>query len=114
MPHLGYVVIEDGVHIHNNVCVDRGVIGSTIIGAGTCIDNLVHVAHSVKIGKNCLIVAGAVIGGSTEIGDNCFIGINASIKNKLKIGKNVTIGMGAVITKDVPDGATVVGLNKIL
>jgi UDP-3-O-[3-hydroxymyristoyl] glucosamine N-acyltransferase LpxD len=114
IPHHGWVYIENGVTIHNNVAIDRGVVGATIIGEGTKIDNLVHIAHSVKIGRNCLIVAGAVLGGSCEIGDGSFIGINASIKNKVKIGKGVTVGMGAVITKDVPDGATVVGLNKIL
>jgi UDP-3-O-[3-hydroxymyristoyl] glucosamine N-acyltransferase len=109
MPHQGNVIIEENVEIGSNTCIDRAVIGSTVIGAGTKIDNLVHIAHGVKIGKNCLIVAGAVIGGSCEIGDNCFIGINASVKNKVKIGNNVTIGMGAVVLKDVPDGATVVG-----
>lgn len=114
IPHLGYVFIEPDVEIANCVCIDRGVTGATVIGQGTKIDNLVHVAHGVKIGRNCLIVAGAVIGGSTEIGDNCFIGINASIKNKVRIGSNVTVGMGAIITLDVPDGVTVVGLNKIL
>lgn len=112
--HHGWVCIEPGVELHNNICIDRGVVGATIIGEGTKIDNLVHIAHGVKIGKNCLIVAGAVIGGSSEIGDNCFIGINASIKNKVKIGAGVTVGMGAIITKDVPDGVTIVGLNKIL
>jgi UDP-3-O-[3-hydroxymyristoyl] glucosamine N-acyltransferase LpxD len=114
IPHLGYVFIENGVEIGNCVAIDRGVIGATVIGAGSKIDNLVHVAHSVKIGRNCLIVAGSVIGGSAEIGDNCFLGINCSIKNKVKIGNNVTVGMGAVITKDVPDGVTVIGVNKIL
>lgn len=109
MPHQGNVVIEENVEIGSNTCIDRAVVGSTVIGAGTKIDNLVHIAHGVKIGKNCLIVAGAVIGGSCEIGDNCFIGINASIKNKVKIGNNVTVGMGAVVLKDVPDGVTVVG-----
>jgi len=109
MPHAGNVIIESKVEIGSNVCIDRAVVGSTVIGEGTKIDNLVHIAHGAKIGKNCLIVAGAVIGGSAEIGDNCFIGINASIKNKVKIGNNVTVGMGAVVTKDVPDGVTVVG-----
>ncbi len=112
--HHGWVFLDNGVEIHNNVCIDRGVVGATVIGSGTKIDNLVHIAHGVKIGKNCLIVAGTVIGGSSVIGDNCFIGINASIKNKIRIGNNVTIGMGAVVTKDVPDGVTIVGLNKIL
>ncbi len=116
IPHRGKVVIGEDVVIHNNVCIDRATDkdGITYIGAGTKIDNLVHIAHNVKIGRNCLVVAGSVIGGSVEIGDNCFIGINASIKNKVRIGNGVTVGMGAVITLDVPDGCTVVGLNKIL
>lgn len=112
MPHAGNVVICANVEIGSNVCIDRAVVGSTIIGEGTKIDNLVHIAHGAKIGKNCLIVAGSVIGGSCEIGDNCFIGINSSIKNKVKIGNNVTIGMGAIVLKDVPDGMTVVGIWK--
>ncbi len=109
MPHKGNVVIEKNVSIGSNVCIDRAVNGSTIIGEGSKLDNLVHVAHGVKIGKNCLIVADSVIGGSTEIGDNCYIGIGAMIKNKLKIGNNVTIGMGAVVIHDVPDNAIMIG-----
>lgn len=109
MPHMGNIVIEKNVVLGSFVAIDRSVNYSTVIGEGTKIDNHVHIAHGAKIGKNCLIVAGSVIGGSAEIGDNCFIGINASIKNKIKIGKNVTIGMGAVVTKDVPDGETWIG-----
>jgi UDP-3-O-[3-hydroxymyristoyl] glucosamine N-acyltransferase len=109
MPHKGNVIIYEDVEIGSNACIDRAVVGSTIIGAGTKIDNLVHVAHGVKIGRNCLIVAGAVIGGSCEIGDNVYIGIGAMIKNKIRIGNNAVIGMGAVVLKDVAEGETVVG-----
>lgn len=110
MPHHGNVVIKAGVRIGANVCIDRAVIGSTVIGEGTKIDNLVHVAHGVKIGKNCLVVAGTIIGGSVEIGDNCFIGMGAKIKNKVTIGNGVTIGAGAVVLKNVPDGETWAGV----
>jgi len=109
IPHQGNVIIENGVEIGAHVCIDRAVNGSTIIGEGSKLDNLVHIAHGVKIGKYCLIVAGSVIGGSVEIGDRCFIGIGAMIKNKIKIGNDVTVGMGAVVTKDIPDGETVIG-----
>jgi UDP-3-O-[3-hydroxymyristoyl] glucosamine N-acyltransferase LpxD len=109
MPHHGNVIIEDDVTLHNNVCIDRAVLGSTVIGAGTKIDNLVHVAHGVRIGKNCLIVSGVVFGGSCDIGDYSFIGMNASIKQKVKIGRNCVIGAGAVVTKDVPDNQVWVG-----
>lgn len=109
IPHLGNVVIGEFVQIGSHVCIDRAVIGSTVIGDNVKIDNLVHVAHNAQIGKNTLIVAGAVVGGSVVIGENCFIGMNASIKQKVKIGNNVTVGAGAVVLRDVPDGATVVG-----
>lgn len=108
-PHIGGVIIEDDVEIGANTCIDRGALGDTIIGRGTKIDNLVHVAHNVKIGRNCQIICQVGIGGSVEIGDNCFVGIGASIRNQKKIGKNVIIGMGAVVVKDVPDNMTVAG-----
>jgi len=110
IPHLGNVVIGKHVSIGSNVCIDRGVIGSTVIGDYTKIDNLVHVAHNVEIGKRCLIVAGTVIGGSAKIGDDCFLGINCSIKQKVKIGSGVIVGMGAVVLSDVPDGTIVKGI----
>lgn len=109
IPHKGNIVIERNVTIGSNVCIDRAVTGSTVIGEGTKIDNLVHIAHGAKIGKHCLIVAGVVIGGSSEIGDYSYIGMGALIKNKVTIGKNVLIGMGAVVTKDVPDNEIWVG-----
>lgn len=112
IPHLGNVVIQDNVIIHNLVNIDRAVTGSTVIGEGTRIDSRVHIAHNAQIGKHCLIVAGSVIGGSVEIGDYSFIGMNASIKQKVKIGKKVTIGAGAIVIGDVPDKTIVKGLWK--
>ena len=110
-PHRGGVIIERDVSIGANTCIDRATIKGeyTTIGEGTKIDNLVHIAHNVKIGKHCLIVAGAVIGGSVTIGDRGYIGIGAMIKNKVKIGNDVTVGMGAVVLKDIPDGETWIG-----
>lgn len=109
IPHRGNVEIEARVEIGAHACVDRAAVGSTVIGEGTKIDNLVHVGHAAKIGKHTLIVAGAVIGGNAEIGDRCFIGMNVSIKQKVKIGNDVTIGAGSVVLKDIPDGETWVG-----
>src|SRR3989338_8789783 len=108
-PQIGGVIIEDNVEIGANTCVDRGALGDTIIREGAKIDNLVHVAHNVIIGKNCRIICLVGIGGSVEIGDGSFVGISASIKNQKKIGKNVTVGMGSVVTKDIPDNTIVVG-----
>lgn len=102
MQHFGDVYIGDNVTIGSNTCIDRGAVEHTQIGNGTKIDNLVHIAHGVKIGDNCLIVAGTVICGSTEIGGNTYIGANVTIREHLKIGQNVYIGMGSVVTKDIP------------
>jgi UDP-3-O-[3-hydroxymyristoyl] glucosamine N-acyltransferase LpxD len=108
-PHVGGVLLYDGVHIGAHTCVDRGTLGNTVIMARTKVDNLVHIAHNVRIGMDCTIVAGTVIGGSAVIGDRVFIGINASIKNGVRIGNGATIGMGAVVLHDVPAGETWVG-----
>ena len=108
-PHYGGVIIESDVDIGNNTCIDRGSLGNTIIRKGTKIDNLVHIAHNVDIGENCLIVANVGIGGSVKIGDNCYIGFGSTIKNGVKIGNNVIVGMGAVVLADIPDNEIWVG-----
>jgi UDP-3-O-[3-hydroxymyristoyl] glucosamine N-acyltransferase LpxD len=109
MPHLGNVVIHNKVEIGNNTCIDRAVIGSTIIGENVKIDNLVHIAHGVVIGKNSLIIANAMIGGSTVIGENCWVAPSASVINKGQVADNATVGMGAVVTKPVEKNSTVAG-----
>jgi UDP-3-O-[3-hydroxymyristoyl] glucosamine N-acyltransferase len=102
-PHYGGVIIESNVEIGSNVCIDKGTLGNTVIQEGTKIDNLVHVAHNVNIGKNCLIIANTMVAGSVNIGDNSWIAPSANIINGISIGSNCTIGMGAVVTKNVPD-----------
>lgn len=117
IPHTGSISIGANVTIHAGANIVKGTGNNdiTTIGNGTKIDFGVHVAHNVKIGKHCLIVAGAVIGGSAIIGDNVYIGMGALIKNKIKIGNGAIIGMGAVVLRDVPDGETWVGnpANKL-
>lgn len=108
-PHIGGVSIGEGVEIGSNTCIDRGAIGDTVIGDHTKIDNLVHIAHNVRIGQRCQIVAGAVIGGSAVIGDDVFIGIGAHVRNKVRIGNGATIGQGANVVCDVPPGETWIG-----
>ncbi|HYG53609.1 MAG TPA: UDP-3-O-(3-hydroxymyristoyl)glucosamine N-acyltransferase, partial [Flavobacteriales bacterium] len=109
LPHVGNVVIEDGVDIANNVCIDRAVLSSTLIKSNVKIDNHVHIAHNVVIGENALIIAHAMIGGSTVIGKNVWVAPSASILNKLVIGDNAFIGMGAVVIKNVKENERVVG-----
>jgi UDP-3-O-[3-hydroxymyristoyl] glucosamine N-acyltransferase len=109
-PHYGSVVIGDNVEIGANTCVDRGTLKNTVIGAGTKVDNLVHIAHNVKIGENCVIICLSCIAGSVEIGDNAWVAPLVAIKNGLKIGKDSTVGMGAVVIRDVEDGDVVAGV----
>ena len=109
IPHIGNVVIEDNVEIGNNTCIDRAVLGSTVLMKNSKIDNLVHIAHGVKVGKNSLVIANAMVAGSVEIGENTWVAPSSSILNQKKIGNNVTIGLAAVVVKDVVDGQTVIG-----
>ena len=102
-PHIGGVIIEDDVDIGSNTCIDKGTLGNTLISKGAKIDNLVHIAHNVKIGKNSMIIAQAMIGGSTEIGDNSWISPSSCIRDAITIGSNVMIGLGSLVTKSVPD-----------
>lgn len=108
-PHFGQVVIENNVHIGNNTCIDRGSLSDTIIKAGVKIDNLVHIAHNVIIGKNTLVIANSMIAGSVEIGENCWIAPSCNLMNGIKIGNNATIGLGSVVTKDIPKNQVYLG-----
>lgn len=108
-PHLGGVVIEDNVEIGANACIDKGTLGNTLIKQGAKIDNLVHIAHNVIIGKNTVVIANSMVGGSTEIGDDAWIAPSVSIMQSLKLGKKSLAGLGAVITKNIPDNETWVG-----
>lgn len=110
VPHYGSVLIRRGAVIQCNVSVDRGLYGGvTEIGEDSVIDNLVHVAHNVRIGRNCQVIAHAMIGGSTQIGDGARIGPNATVSNGLNIGNGARITLGAVVTRDVEDGGHVSG-----
>ena len=107
--HVGYVVIEKDAEIANNVVIDRATLGVTVIGENVKIDNLVHISHNVRIGKNCMILANSMLAGSVTIGENSWIAPSASILNQKKIGSNVMVGMGAVVLKDVENDIVVVG-----
>lgn len=109
IPQVGGVIIEDGVEIGANVCIDRATLDWTIIGKGTKIDNLVHIAHNVRIGKNCLILAGAAIAGSTVIEDNCIIGGQAGIADHIKIGKGAIVMSKSGVIGNIKSGEVVFG-----
>ena len=109
-PHIGGVIIEDNVDIGSNSSIDRGALGNTIIKYGAKIDNLVHIAHNVVVGKHTAVIANSMIGGSVVIGDYSWVAPSASIINQAQIGNKSTIGMAAVVTKDVPDNETWAGM----
>ncbi len=109
-PHLGGVILEDDVEVCANSSIAGGSLGYTLIGQGTKIDALVHIAHNVKIGKGCQLAAGTIIGGSTTIGDSCWTGLNSTLKNQITIGNNVLVAAGACVTSNVPDGDIVAGV----
>lgn len=107
--HLGGVLIEDDVEIGSNTSIDRGTLGDTIIRQGAKIDNQIHVAHNVDIGRDAVVIAQSMIGGSVRIGDRAWIAPSVTIMNGLTIGADAVCGLGAVVTKSVADGATVMG-----
>lgn len=102
IPQLGNVIIEDNVEIGANVTVDRGASGPTVIGAGTKIDNLVQIAHNVKIGPDCLIIAQVGIAGSTELGKRVILAGKTGVVGHIKIGDQAVIASDSTVTKDVP------------
>lgn len=109
-PHIGGVKIGNGVEIGANTCIDRGALGDTILEDNVKVDNLVHIAHNVVIGKNSFVIANAMIGGSVQVGENSWISPSVSILQQLVIGANALIGVGSVVTKNIPEGKTWSGI----
>jgi len=112
-PHIGKVILEEGVEIGANCTIDRGSLADTIIGQNTFLDNQVHVAHNVKIGKNCMIAGQVGFAGSTILGNNVVIGGQAGISGHLKIGNNVKIGGGSGVIDDITDNHQVMGYPAV-
>lgn len=104
MPQIGRVIIQDNVEIGANSAVDRGALGDTVIGENTKIDNLVQIAHNVKIGRNCLIAAGTGISGSVTVGDNVLMGGAVGIADHLTIGDGAQLAAGSAFMNNVPAG----------
>jgi UDP-3-O-[3-hydroxymyristoyl] glucosamine N-acyltransferase len=110
---VGNVVIHDDVEIGANSAIDRAAFGSTVIGAGTKIDNLVHVAHNVVFGQHCLIMGQCGFAGSTKFGDYCVIASQSGVTGHLTIGNQVTVGGKSGVTRDLADGQTVLGYPAV-
>ena len=109
--HFGGVIIEDNVEIQHSCCIDRAHFpwDNTIIGEMTKLDNLIQVAHAVKIGKSVLITSCVSIAGNVEIGDDAYIGPGSTFTNNITIGKNAKVSLGSVVTRSVKESTVVTG-----
>jgi len=107
---LGNVVIHDDVEIGANAAIDRGTLGPTVIGEGTKIDNLVHIAHNVVIGRHCLIMGQVGFAGSTRLGDYVVVASQSGVADHIKLGNQAVVGAKSGVMRDVPDGGRVLGI----
>ena len=110
IPHTGSCIIGDDVEIGANSCIDRGSLDDTIIGAGTKIDNLVHIGHNVHVGAGCLVMAFVGIAGSARVGNNVILAGQCGVADHVSVGDNARIGACALVIGDVPAGASYSGL----
>ncbi len=113
IPQIGIVTIEDDVEIGANTTVDRATMGTTLVGRGTKLDNLIQAAHNTEIGSNTVIAAQAGIAGSTKIGDNCMIGGQVGFSGHIHVGNRVQIGAQSGIPNDLADGSRVMGYPAV-
>jgi UDP-3-O-[3-hydroxymyristoyl] glucosamine N-acyltransferase len=102
IPHVGRCIIESDVEVGANTTIDRGSIDDTVIGAGTKIDNLVHIAHNVRIGRLCLIMAQVGLAGSVHVEDGAILAGQAGISGHASIGARARIAAQAGVFGDVP------------
>ena len=107
IPQVGNVIIEDFVELGSNVCIDRATLGSTRIGRGVKLDNMVHIAHNVRLGENTLIAAQSGISGSTDIGKNCMIGGQVGVVGHIELADFTQIGAQSGVSKSVTEKGTV-------
>jgi UDP-3-O-[3-hydroxymyristoyl] glucosamine N-acyltransferase len=105
IPQLGRVIIQDDVEIGANTAIDRGAMADTIIGDGTKIDNLVHIAHNVRIGRGCAIAGHCGISGSVTLGDFVLLGGRVGIADHVTIGSGAQLAAASGVMHEVPAGA---------
>ncbi len=110
IPHIGNVVIEDDVEIGANSCVDRAKFGQTIVGRNTKIDNLVQVAHNVRIGASCILVAQVGLAGSCELGNYVVLGGQTGVADHVKINDGAMIAGHSGVVREIAPGSKEMGL----
>jgi UDP-3-O-[3-hydroxymyristoyl] glucosamine N-acyltransferase len=106
VPQLGRVILQDGVTVGANSCIDRGGFDDTVIGENTKIDNLVQIGHNCRIGRNCVMAAHTGISGSVELGDGVQLGGRVGIADHIKVGAGARLAAAAGVMSDVPAGET--------
>ncbi|MEA2336955.1 MAG: UDP-3-O-[3-hydroxymyristoyl] glucosamine N-acyltransferase [Thermoanaerobaculia bacterium] len=113
IPQIGIVRIGDDVEIGAGTTIDRAALGETSIGDGTKIDDQVMIAHNVKVGKHCLLVAQVGIAGSTQLGDYVVVAGQSGFAGHLTIGSNVQVAAKSAVLDDVADGQKVMGIPAV-
>lgn len=106
IPQLGRVIVQEGVTIGANTCIDRGAYNDTVIGENTKIDNLVMIGHNCVIGRNNLLAAHTGLSGSVTTGDNVMFGGQAGVGDHITIGEGARVAAGGGVLKDIPAGET--------
>lgn len=109
IPHIGNVVIGNGVEIGANSCVDRGKFSSTIVGDGCKIDNLVQIGHNSRMGRSCIMAGASGLAGTVTLGDGVVIGGGACISDHVTLGNGVQVGGMSGVISNFPDGAKLMG-----
>jgi len=109
IPQVGNVVVGDDVECGANVTIDRATFGSTVIGRGTKIDNLVQIGHNAHIGEDCVLVAQVGLSGSTRLGNRVIFAGQSGAVGHITIGDGVVVGAKSAVTHNVPPGAFVLG-----
>jgi UDP-3-O-[3-hydroxymyristoyl] glucosamine N-acyltransferase len=113
VPQLGRVIIEDGVEIGSNATIDRGAGPDTSIGAGTKIDNLVHIAHNVKIGRGCFLAGQVGFAGSVTMGNGVFVGGQAGFAGHISICDGAQVAAQSGILQDITEAKPVMGTPAV-
>jgi UDP-3-O-[3-hydroxymyristoyl] glucosamine N-acyltransferase len=106
IPHIGHVVLEDGVEIGANTCIDRGTFGATVIGVGTKLDNLCQIGHNVRIGRATVMAGLSGVAGSVRIGSGVRIGAGSGIADHRHVGDGAQLAARTALMNDVPAGET--------
>jgi UDP-3-O-[3-hydroxymyristoyl] glucosamine N-acyltransferase len=113
IPHIGNVIIGNGVEIGANSCVDRGKFSATVVGDGCKIDNLVQIGHNSKMGRSCIMAGSSGLAGSVTLGDGVVVGGGACISDHVTLGNGVQVGGCSGVINDFGDGKKVMGYPAV-